>query len=194
MARTPPRWRSKERPRAMQVTSTYRFARISAFKAREVTREIQGRSASDALDLLAFSPKKAAVLVRKTLRSAIANAENNAELKVNSLLVKEAVVGEGPTFKRFRARARGSASPLRKRTSHIRIVLSDDLVPKAAKPRAKRSSTTAARGTEQPKKQKQATLAAITSKETQQTAPRKTTESAPPPETASIAKSGEQKE
>ena len=77
----------------MQVTSTYRFARISAFKAREVTREIQGRSASDALDLLAFSPKKAAVLVRKTLRSAIANAENNAELKVDSLLVKEAVVG-----------------------------------------------------------------------------------------------------
>jgi large subunit ribosomal protein L22 len=178
----------------MQVTSTYRFARISAFKAREVTREIQGRSASDALDLLAFSPKKAAVLVRKTLRSAIANAENNAELKVDSLLVKEAVVGEGSTFKRFRARARGSASPLRKRTSHIRIVLSDDLVPKAPKPRAKRGSTTAASGTERPKKQKQTTAAAITSTETQQTAPRKTTESATPPETASKAKSGEEKE
>ena len=117
----------------MEIISTYRFARISAFKAREVTREIQGRSASDALDLLTFSPKKAAVLVKKTLRSAIANAENNAELKVDSLLVKEAVVGEGPTFKRFRARARGSASPLRKRTSHIRIVLSDDLVPEPPK-------------------------------------------------------------
>jgi large subunit ribosomal protein L22 len=104
----------------MQVTSTYRYARISAFKAREVTREIQGRSASDALDLLTFSPKKAAVMVRKTLKSAIANAENNADLKVDTLLVKEAVVGEGPTFKRFRARARGSASPLRKRTSWLR--------------------------------------------------------------------------
>ena len=115
----------------MQVTSTYRYARISAFKAREVTREIQGRSASDALDLLAFSPKKAAVLVRKTLKSAIANAENNADLKVDTLLVKEAVVGEGSTFKRFRARARGSASPLRKRTSHIRIVLADELAPAA---------------------------------------------------------------
>ena len=80
---------------------------------------------------MAFSPKKAAVLVKKTLKSAIANAENNAELKVDTLLVKEAVVGEGPTFKRFRARARGGASPLRKRTSHIRIVLSDELVPKA---------------------------------------------------------------
>ncbi|MBV9391433.1 MAG: 50S ribosomal protein L22, partial [Verrucomicrobia bacterium] len=113
----------------MQVTSTYRFARISAFKARDVTREIQGHSASDALDLLTFSPKKAAMLVKKTLKSAIANAENNAQMQVSTLLVKEAVVGEGPTFKRFRARARGSASPLRKRTSHIRIVLTDDYNP-----------------------------------------------------------------
>jgi len=111
----------------MQVTSTYRYARISAFKAREVTRAIQGRSTSDALDLLTFSPKKAALLVKKTLKSAIANAENNASLKVDTLLIKEAVVGEGPTYKRFRARARGSASPLRKRTSHIRIILSDDI-------------------------------------------------------------------
>ncbi|MBV8141494.1 MAG: 50S ribosomal protein L22 [Verrucomicrobia bacterium] len=125
----------------MQVTSTYRFARISAFKAREVTREIQGHSASEALDLLAFSPKKAAVMVKKTLKSAIANAENNAELKVDTLLVKEAVVGEGPTSKRFRARARGGASPLRKRTSHIRIVLSDELIPEATATRARRRRT-----------------------------------------------------
>jgi large subunit ribosomal protein L22 len=112
----------------MQVTSTYRYARISAYKAREVTREIQGQSAANALDVLAFSPKKAAGLVRKTLKSAIANAENNAQLRVDDLVVKEAVVGEGPTFKRFSARARGSASPIRKRTSHIRIVLSDEKV------------------------------------------------------------------
>jgi large subunit ribosomal protein L22 len=125
----------------MQVTSTYKYARISAFKAREVTREIQGHSASEALDLLTFSPKKAALLVKKTLKSAIANAENNAELRVDTLLVKEAVVGEGPTFKRFRARARGSASPLRKRTSHIRIVLSDELVPEAPAKRAKKRQT-----------------------------------------------------
>jgi large subunit ribosomal protein L22 len=125
----------------MQVTSTHRYARISAFKAREVTREIQGRSASDALDLLTFSPKKAAIMVRKTLKSAIANAENNADLKVDTLLVKEAVVGEGPTFKRFRARARGSASPLRKRTSHIRIVLADELAPAAPAGRARKSQS-----------------------------------------------------
>jgi large subunit ribosomal protein L22 len=139
----------------MQVTSTYRFARISAFKAREVTREIQGLSASEALDLLAFSPKKAAALIKKTLRSAIANAENNAELKVDSLRVKEAVAGEGPTFKRFRARARGSASPLRKRTSHIRIVLSDELAPKVLKRRARRDSKSAPNETRQPKKTRQ---------------------------------------
>ena len=125
----------------MQVTSTFKYARISAFKAREVTREIQGHSASEALDLLTFSPKKAALLVKKTLKSAIANAENNAELKVDTLLVKEAVVGEGPTFKRFRPRARGSASPLRKRTSHIRIVLSDEFVPAAPAKRTKKRQT-----------------------------------------------------
>jgi large subunit ribosomal protein L22 len=130
----------------MQVTSTYRYARISAFKAREVTREIQGRSASDALDLLTFSPKKAAVMVRKTLKSAIANAENNADLKVDTLLVKEAVVGEGPTFKRFRARARGSASPLRKRTSHIRIVLADELASTAPGGRARKTQSAEAAG------------------------------------------------
>jgi large subunit ribosomal protein L22 len=133
----------------MQVTSTYRFARVSAFKARDVTRAIQGRSASDALDLLAFSPKKAAALVQKTLKSAIANAENNAELKVDTLLVKEAVVGEGPTLKRFRARARGGASPILKRTSHIRIVLSDELAPKAQPEKSKKKG--AKRRSESPK-------------------------------------------
>jgi large subunit ribosomal protein L22 len=133
----------------MQVTSIYRFARISAFKAREVTREIQGHSASEALDLLTFSPKKAAQLVKKTLKSAIANAENNSELRVDTLLVKEAVVGEGPTFKRFRARARGGASPLRKRTSHIRIVLSDELVPEAPVSRRRRSKPVREESTQQ---------------------------------------------
>ena len=111
----------------MQVRSTYRFARISAFKAREVTREIQGLPASDALDLLRFVPKKAAGLVRKTLASAVANAENNNNLNAANLVVKEAVVGEGPTAKRFQPKARGSAGPILKRTSHIRIILTDEI-------------------------------------------------------------------
>lgn len=111
----------------MQVKSIYRNARISAFKAREVTREIQGLPATDALDLLRFVPKKAAPLIRKTLASAVANAENNNNLNVANLVVKEAVVGEGPTFKRFQPKARGSAGPILKRTSHIRIILTDEI-------------------------------------------------------------------
>jgi large subunit ribosomal protein L22 len=111
----------------MEVRSIYKYARISPFKVREVTREIQGLPVSAALDLLAFTPKKAAFLINKTLKSAIANAENNANLKPDGLVVKEAVVGEGPTFKRMMARARGSGSRILKRTSHIRIVLSDEI-------------------------------------------------------------------
>jgi large subunit ribosomal protein L22 len=111
----------------MEVRSTYKYARISPFKVREITREIQGLPVSAALDVLAFTPKKAAFLINKTLKSAIANAENNANLKADGLVVKEAIVGEGPTLKRIMARARGSASRILKRTSHIRIVLSDEI-------------------------------------------------------------------
>lgn len=125
----------------MQVKSIYRFARISAFKAREVTREIQGLPATDALDILRFTPKKAALLVTKTLRSAIANAENNNNLNVANLVVQEAVVGEGPTFKRFQPKARGSAGPIRKRTSHIRIILTDEIEIKRRDSAAKAKKT-----------------------------------------------------
>src|SRR5437764_4145748 len=111
----------------MEVRSTYRYAKISPFKVREVTREIQGLPVSAALDVLAFTPKKAAVLINKTLKSAVANAENNANLKVDGLVVKEATVGEGPTMKRMMTRARGSGSRILKRSSHIRIVLTDEI-------------------------------------------------------------------
>src|SRR2546423_1893048 len=111
----------------MEVRAIYRYAKISPFKAREITREIQGLPVSAALDVVAYSPKKAAALIGKTLKSAVANAENNANLKVDGLVVKEAVVGEGPTLKRIMARARGSASGILKRTSHIRIVLTDEI-------------------------------------------------------------------
>src|SRR3954447_1290519 len=111
----------------MEVQATYKYAKISPFKAREVTREIQGLPVSAALDVVAYSPKKAAALVNKTLKSAVANAENNANLKVDGLVVKEAIVGEGPTMKRMMARARGSGSRILKRTSHIRIVLTDEI-------------------------------------------------------------------
>src|SRR3979490_3510752 len=111
----------------MEVRSIYRYARISPFKVREVTREIQGLPVSAALDLLAFTPKKAAFLISKTLKSAVANAENNANLRVDGLVVKEAIVGEGPTMKRMMTRARGSGSQVLKRTSHIHIVLTAEM-------------------------------------------------------------------
>jgi large subunit ribosomal protein L22 len=141
----------------MEVRSIHRYARISAFKAREVTREIQGLPVSAALDILAFTPKKAAILVNQTLKSAIANAENNANLKADGLVVKEAVVGEGPTFKRMQTRARGSGSQILKRTSHIRIVLTDEK-PEKAEPKAEEKEATKAE--KKPKKTKKAAKAA----------------------------------
>ncbi|MEO0415907.1 MAG: 50S ribosomal protein L22 [Verrucomicrobiota bacterium] len=111
----------------MEVTSTYKFARVSARKARDVAREIHGLPVSDALDILNFTPRKAAFLFAKTMKTALADAENNFELAIDGLIVKEASVGEGPTFKRFKPRARGSAGAIRKRTSHLKIVLTDDV-------------------------------------------------------------------
>lgn len=110
----------------MEVKSTYKYARISPKKARDVARAIQGMPVSDALDALAYTPRKAAQLIGKTLKSAVANAENNHELIADELTVKEATVGDGPTFKRFKPRARGSAGAIRKRTSHLYIVLTDE--------------------------------------------------------------------
>ena len=150
----------------MEVRSIYRYARISPFKVREVTRAIQGLPVSAALDILAFTPKKAAFLINKTLKSAIANAENNANLKVDGLVVKEAVVGEGPTFKRMMARARGSGSRILKRTSHIRIVLTDEIAietretrkaqQKAAAKKENEAGESKERSTKKPKAKKKA--------------------------------------
>lgn len=124
----------------MDVTSTYKFARISARKARDVAREIQGLPVSDALDLLNFTPRKGAELFSKTMKAALADAENNFELAVEGLVVKSAVVGEGTTFKRFKPRARGSASAILKRTSHITVVLTDDVEAEEEKPQPKKKS------------------------------------------------------
>jgi large subunit ribosomal protein L22 len=138
----------------MQVQSTYRYAKISAFKAREVTKEIQGLAATDALSLLQFTPKKAAVLIIKTLKSAIANAENNNNLRTESLVIQEAVVGEGPTLKRFRPKARGSAGAIRKRSSHIKITLTDEIEIKRREPKGTKKKTKGASPAKSPKAEK----------------------------------------
>jgi len=98
---------------------------MSPKKVREVARTIQGRKAPDAVDLLGIIPRKSARLIVKTLKSAIANAENNNNLSADSLIVKSAIVDQGPVLKRFKAGARGTAMPRRKKMSHITIVLTD---------------------------------------------------------------------
>jgi large subunit ribosomal protein L22 len=99
---------------------------MSPQKAREVLRQIQGMSAEAASNALAVTPRKSARVALKTLKSAIANAENNKGAKVESLRVKEAVVGAATTLKRFTPKARGSAGPTLKRRCHVKIVLSDE--------------------------------------------------------------------
>ena len=98
---------------------------MSAQKMREVVRQIQGLPAQHAVAVLAVVPRKGARFVAKTLKSAIANAENNHQLKAETLRVKSAVAGTATSMKRFTPKARGSAGPIIKRNCHIKIVLSD---------------------------------------------------------------------
>jgi len=161
----------------MEVKSTYKYARISPKKARDVARAIQGMPVSDALDALAYTPRKAAQLVGKTLKSAVANAENNHELIADELTVKEATVGDGPTFKRFKPRARGSASAIRKRTSHLYIVLTDE--EEIPEPRERSSKPKKRNQVSKPKK-KAASKAA--KKEKKEEAPEEVVEATAAPE------------
>jgi large subunit ribosomal protein L22 len=109
----------------MDVTALTKYARISPLKARQVAMEIQGLPVSTALNILNFTPKKAAHLFSRTLKSAVANAEHNFDLSVEDLVVKTAVANTGPVQKRIKPMARGSANPIRKPTSHILVVVSD---------------------------------------------------------------------
>jgi len=110
----------------MQVHAILKNVPMSPQKVREVVRQIQGLPALHAQAVLAVVPRKSARFVAKTLRSAIANAENNNKAKPESLVVKEAVAGTAMRIKRFTPKARGSAGPIIKRRSHIRITLSDE--------------------------------------------------------------------
>lgn len=110
----------------MQIKAITRNVRMSAQKVREVTRQIQGLPVLQAQAVLAVVPRKSAYFVAKTLKSAIANAENNNNLSPASLRVHEAVALTAPTMKRFTPKARGSAGPILKRSSHIKIVVSDE--------------------------------------------------------------------
>ncbi|HEU4774362.1 50S ribosomal protein L22 [Lysobacter concretionis Ko07 = DSM 16239] len=107
----------------MEAKAILRSARISAQKVRLVADQVRGLTAERAVNLLKFSDKKAADLVRKVLESAIANAENNQGADIDELKVTTIMVDEGPTLKRFMARAKGRGTRILKRTSHITVVV-----------------------------------------------------------------------
>jgi len=108
------------RPRAI-----VRFVRISDTKARIVLEQIKGKDITTALGILKYSPRYAAEVIEKLLKSAVANAENNMGIDPDGLFVEEVFADQGPTLKRIRPRARGSANRIRKKTSHISIILNE---------------------------------------------------------------------
>lgn len=110
----------------MEVSAILKHARLSAQKGRLVADQIRGVPVERALQILAFSTKKAAFTIKKVLESAIANAEHNAGADVDELKVSRVFVDEGRTLKRFHARAKGRGNRIRKRSSHITVMVSDD--------------------------------------------------------------------
>ncbi|MEA2216433.1 MAG: large subunit ribosomal protein [Solirubrobacteraceae bacterium] len=110
-------------PRRSVVHARARYVRTSARKARMVCGHLRGKSVQEARAILAFTPREVARDWSKLLESAVANAESNHELLGDDLIVREAYADEGPTIKRFRPRAMGRATPIRKRTSHLTITL-----------------------------------------------------------------------
>lgn len=109
----------------MEAAAKLKFGRISAQKARLVADQVRGLPVERALNILRFSPKKAARLIVKVLESAIANAEHNEGADVDELKVKTICVDEGPSYKRMSARAKGRGNRIIKRTSHITVAVAD---------------------------------------------------------------------
>ena len=109
-----------------KAEATLRYARISSRKVKIVADLIKGKDINEALAILKYTPKASSEIIEKLLKSAIANAENNHDMKRENLYVAEIYANQGPTLKRIRPAAKGSAVRIRKRTSHITIVLRDD--------------------------------------------------------------------
>ncbi|MCG7532234.1 50S ribosomal protein L22 [Psychrobium sp. MM17-31] len=109
----------------MEVLAKHRYAQISPQKVRLVADQIRGLSVAEAIDILTYSPKKAATLVKKVLESAMANAEHNEGADIDELVVAKVFVDEGPTMKRIMPRAKGRADRILKRSSHISVIVSD---------------------------------------------------------------------
>ncbi len=109
----------------MEVIAITRNARMSAFKGRPLARACQGLKPADALKVVEFSPKKAAEILKKTIKSAMANAKNNNGLDLDTLTIKECVFDESVRMRRYWPTARGSAHPVARRLCHCKVVLTD---------------------------------------------------------------------
>jgi len=110
----------------MKARATAKYMRVSPRKTRLVARNIKGKPVEEALNILKFTPKKSADVLTKVLHSAVANAEQLPGVDIDSLFVHEVIVNEGPSWKRFMARAMGRANRIIKRTSHITVVVEEN--------------------------------------------------------------------
>ena len=112
----------------MEVRAVLKYVRISPQKVRKLVDAVKGKPVEVALDTLKFMPLKAADIVEKVVRSAVANADQNPDIDVDTLIVRNIIADQGPTLKRFRARARGRGTRILKRTSHITVILGEETV------------------------------------------------------------------
>ncbi len=112
----------------METRAVAKHVRISPQKVRKIIGAVKGKPAETGLNILKFMPQKSAGLVEKVLKSAISNADQNEDMDVDTLVIRNIIVDQGPTLKRFRARARGRGSRILKRTSHITVIVAEDSV------------------------------------------------------------------
>ena len=112
----------------MEIKAVSKYLRTSPLKVQMLTDAVKGKPVETALDLLKFMPQKSAKLVAKVIRSAAANADQNPDIDVDSLVVRNILADKGPVLKRFRARARGRGTRILKRTTHITVILAEDSV------------------------------------------------------------------
>ena len=112
----------------MEVRAVSKYVRISPRKVRILVDTVKGKPVETALEILKFMPQKAAAIVEKIIRSAVANADQHSDIDVDSLVIRNIIADQGPTLKRFRARARGRGSRILKKTAHITVILKDESI------------------------------------------------------------------
>jgi large subunit ribosomal protein L22 len=112
----------------MEVRAVAKYVRISPRKVRILIDAVKGKPVETGIDILKFMPQKAAAIVQKVVLSAVANAEQNPDIDIDSLIIRNIIADQGPTLKRFKARARGRGTRILKRTAHITVILAEESI------------------------------------------------------------------